>query len=54
MVALRFGGRLGEPAEKSVDDGARLNQIADCAKVVAVRDLSRTVGAAAAKPVRPG
>jgi hypothetical protein len=27
MVALLSGGRLGESAEKSVDDGARLDQI---------------------------
>jgi hypothetical protein len=54
MVALLSGGRLGEPAEKSVDDGACLDQITHCAKVLAVLDLSRRVDAAASKPVRPG
>jgi hypothetical protein len=29
MVALLFGSRLSEPAQKSVDDGAHLEQIAD-------------------------
>jgi hypothetical protein len=53
MVALLFGGRLGESAEKSVDDGARLDQIAHRAKVLAVLDLCRRVDAAAPRPVRP-
>jgi hypothetical protein len=54
MVALLSEGRLGEPAEKSVDDGARLDQIAHRAKVVAILGLFRHVDAAAARPVRPG
>jgi hypothetical protein len=54
MVALLSEGRLGESAEKSVDDGARLDQITHCAKVLAVLNLSRRVDAAAPKPVRPG
>jgi len=54
MVALLSGGRLGEPAKKSVDDGARLDQIAHRAKVVAVLGLFRRVNAAAAGPVGPG
>jgi hypothetical protein len=33
MVALLFGSRLSEPAQKSVDDGAHLEQIADQAKI---------------------
>jgi hypothetical protein len=53
MVALLSGGRLGESAEKSVDDGARLDQISYCAKVF-VLNLSRRIDAAAPKPVRPG
>jgi hypothetical protein len=32
MVALLFGDRLGEPAEESVRDGARLEQIIEPAK----------------------
>jgi hypothetical protein len=54
MVALLSGDRLGESAEKSVDDGARLDQIPHCAKVLAVLDLPGRVEAAASKPVRPG
>jgi hypothetical protein len=54
MVALLSGGRLGESAEKSVDDGARLDQITHCAKVFAVVDISGRVAAAVHKPVRPG
>ena len=54
MVALLSGDRLGESAEKSVGDGARLEQITDCAKVLAVLNISRSVDAAAPKPVRPG
>ncbi len=54
MIALLSGGRLGESVEKSVDDGARLDQISHCAKVLAVLDRFRRVGAEAHKPVRPG
>jgi hypothetical protein len=54
MVALLSGGRLGEPAEKSVDDGAHLDQIAHRAKPVAVLSLFRRVDAAGARPVGPG
>jgi hypothetical protein len=54
MIALLSGGRLGESAEKSVDDGAHLDQIASCAKVFAVLNLSRRIDAAAPRPVRPG
>jgi hypothetical protein len=54
MVVLLSEGRLGESAEKSVDDGARLDQIPHCAKVFAVLDLSGRIDAAAHKPVRPG
>jgi hypothetical protein len=54
MVALLSGDRLGESAAKSVDDGARLDQITHCAKVLAVLNLSQRVDAAAPKPVRPG
>jgi hypothetical protein len=54
MIALLSGGRLGESAEKSVDDGARLDQITYCAKVLAVLNLSRRVDAVAPQPVRPG
>jgi hypothetical protein len=32
MVALLLGGRLGEPAQKSIDDVAHLEQIIDQAK----------------------
>src|SRR3954447_24081414 len=32
IVALLFGGRLDQPAQKSVSDGARLEQIGDRAK----------------------
>jgi hypothetical protein len=35
MIALLFGGRLGEPAQKSVRDSARLEQITDRAKILA-------------------
>jgi hypothetical protein len=34
MITLLPGGRLDEPAEESVRDDARLEQIIDCAKVV--------------------
>jgi hypothetical protein len=54
MVALLSGDRLGESAEKSVDDGARLDQITHGAKVLGVLNISRRVDAAAPKPVRPG
>jgi hypothetical protein len=54
MIALLSGGRLGESAEKSVDDGARLDQITHYAKVLAVLNLSRRVDAAVPQPVRPG
>jgi len=54
MIALLSGGRLGESAEKSVDDGARLDQITYCAKVLVVLNLSRRVDAVAPQPVRPG
>jgi hypothetical protein len=54
MVALLSGDRLGESAEKSVDDGARLDQITHCAKVLAVLNISRRIDAAAPKPIRPG
>jgi hypothetical protein len=54
MVALLSRGRLGESAEKSVDDGARLDQITYCAKIFAVLSLCRRVDAAAPKPIRPG
>jgi hypothetical protein len=53
MVALLSGGRLGESAEKSVDDGARLDQITHCAKVVAVLHLSRRVDAAGPDSISP-
>jgi hypothetical protein len=36
MVALLFGGRLGEPAEESVRDGPRLEQIIDRAEISGV------------------
>jgi hypothetical protein len=52
MVALL--SRLGESVEKSVDDDARLDQIAHCTKVVAVRDIFGRGDAAVPKPVRPG
>jgi len=54
MVALLSGDRLGESAEKSVDDGARLDQIPHRAKVFAVLDLSGRIDAATREPVRPG
>jgi hypothetical protein len=57
MVALLFGGRLSEPARKSVDDGAHLEQIADQAEIFkAVRtggQRGRRLGVQAAIPVRP-
>jgi hypothetical protein len=34
MVALLLGGRLGEPAQKSIDDVAHLEQIIDQAKIL--------------------
>jgi hypothetical protein len=33
VVALLLGGRLGEPAQKSIDDVAHLEQIIDQAKI---------------------
>jgi hypothetical protein len=54
MVALLSGDRLGESAEKSVDDGARLDQIPHRAKVFAVLDLSGRIGAGTHQSVRPG
>jgi hypothetical protein len=57
MVALLFGSRLSEPAQKSVDDGAHLEQIVDQAKIFeAVRTcdrLGQRLGVQAAIPVRP-
>jgi len=57
MVALLFGGRLSEPAQKSVDDGAHLEQIADQAKILeavsACDQRGRRLGVQAAIPVRP-
>jgi hypothetical protein len=57
MVALLFGGRLGEPAQKSVDDGAHFEQIANQAKIFeAVWNCGqhgRRLGVQAAIPVRP-
>jgi hypothetical protein len=42
MAALLSGGRLDEPAEESIRDGARLKQITDCAKILgAVPALAR-------------
>jgi len=57
MVALLFGGRLGESAQKSVDDVAHLEQIADQAKILeavyACDQRGRRLGVQAAIPVRP-
>jgi hypothetical protein len=57
MVTLLFGSRLSEPAQKSVDDGAHLEQIADQAKIfeaVCTYDQrGRRFGVQAAIPVRP-
>jgi hypothetical protein len=54
MIALLSGGRLGEPADKSVDHGARHEQITHCAKVLAVLGLCQRSEASASRPVRPG
>jgi hypothetical protein len=57
MVALLFGGRLSEPAQKSVDDSAHLEQIADQAKILEAVSTcdqrGRRLGVQAAIPVRP-
>jgi hypothetical protein len=57
MVALLFGGRLGESAQKSVDDDAHLEQIADQAKIFGTictcGQRVRRLAVQAAIPVRP-
>jgi hypothetical protein len=57
MFALLFGGRLGEPVQKSVDDGAHFEQIANQAKifeaVCSCGQHGRRLGVQAAIPVRP-
>src|SRR5208337_733763 len=57
IVALLFGDRLDEPAQKSVRDGARLEQIADCAKILGggcvIAYRRHQLGVPAAVPVRP-
>jgi len=57
IVALLFGGRLDEPAQKSVSDGARLEQIDDGAKglggVCVIAYGRHQLGVLAAVPVRP-
>jgi hypothetical protein len=55
MVALLSGGRLGEPAQQSVRDGARLEQITDRAKIITVVfGLSQRFAAWACHPICPG
>jgi len=56
MVALLFGSRLSEPAQKSVDDGTHLEQIADQAKIfeaVTCDQRGRRLSVQAAIPIRP-
>ena len=57
MVALLFGGRLGESAQKSVDDVAHLEQIADQAKIFGTiytcGQRARRLAVQTAIPVRP-
>jgi hypothetical protein len=57
MVALLFGGRLGEPAQKSIDDVAHLEQIIDQAKIFEAVYIcgqrGRRHGVQPAIPVRP-
>jgi hypothetical protein len=57
IITLLFGGRLDEPAQKSVRDGARLKQIADRAKmlggVYVITCEQHQLGVLAAAPVRP-
>jgi hypothetical protein len=57
MVALLFGNRLGEPAQKSVRDSARLEQIIDRAKILAAVGVivwgRGQLAVQAAVPVRP-
>jgi len=54
MVALLFGGRLGEPAQKSIDDVAHLEQIIDQAKIFeAVCTCGQRGRVQPAIPVRP-
>src|SRR3954447_5877415 len=55
MTGLLLWRRLGSPAEESVSDGARLEQIADRAKAIAVCiiGLWREVWACRRRPVGP-
>ena len=55
IVALLSGGRLGEPAQQSVRDGARREQITDRAKIIiAVFGCTQHFGVPTSHPICPG